>query len=252
MKRRRRREENHDRWMVSYADFVTLLFAFFVVLYSSSQVDRHRMAQLSTAITAGFSALGAGTGTGGNVILVPNSNAMPPQMFTTLPVNPIRPKLEAGLSEELEKRTVSIREIPEGIVLSLREIGFFESGSASLQSNSLETFDRIGAVVSAYPCNLRIEGHTDNVPIHNSQFHSNWELSTARASEIIRILVTREHLEPQRLSAAGYGEYHPVADNSTDEGRRLNRRVDIVIMNSHPAVAGSPPAGIKDLPAVAD
>ncbi len=252
MKRRRRHEDNHERWMVSYADFVTLLFAFFVVLYSSSQVDRHRMAQLSTAITAGFSGLGAGTGTGGNIILVPNSTAVPPQAFTTLPLNPIRTRLETGLSVELEKRTVSIREIPEGLVLSLREIGFFQSGSAALQSNSLETFDRIGAVVSAYPCDLRIEGHTDNVPIHNSQFHSNWELSTARASEIIRILVTREHIEPQRLSAAGYGEYHPVAGNSSEEGRRLNRRVDIVIVAPRAHTPGNTAPEIKDLPASAD
>lgn len=252
MRRRRKSHDNHERWMVSYADFMTLLFAFFVVLYSSSQVDRQRMAQLSSAITAGFSALGAGTGAGGNTILVPRSTVMPPQAYTSLPINPIRPRLEAGLAEELEKRTVSIREIPEGLVLSLREIGFFESGSAALQSNSLETFDRIGEVVRVYPCNLRIEGHTDDVPIHNSQFHSNWELSTARASEIIRILVTREHLEPQRLSAAGYGEYHPVADNSTDEGRRINRRVDIVIMNPRPGNSAFPAAGIKDLTAAAD
>ncbi|MDR3764961.1 MAG: flagellar motor protein MotB [Acidobacteriota bacterium] len=252
MRRRRKHEDNHDRWMVSYADFLTLLFAFFVVLYSTSQVDKKRMAQLSTAITAGFSALGAGNGAGGNVVLVPRSDTMPPQMFTTLPINPIRTRLETGLSEEIEKRTVSIREIPEGLVLSLHEVGFFDSGSASLQSNSLETFDRIGAVVNAYPCNLRIEGHTDNVPIHNSQFHSNWELSTARASEIIRILVTREHVEPDRLSAAGYGEYHPVASNGTDEGRRTNRRVDIVIVNSQPGAPKTPIPGIKELPSAAD
>jgi chemotaxis protein MotB len=126
-------------------------------------------------------------------------------------------------------------------VLSLREVGFFESGSATLRASSMETFDRLGSVLVTVPGNLRIEGHTDNVPIHTPQFHSNWELSSARASEIIRILLTREHIEPQRLSAAGYAEYHPIADNATEEGRRFNRRVDIVIVAPHQHAVPPPP-----------
>jgi chemotaxis protein MotB len=257
MRRRRRNEDNHERWLVSYADFMTLLFAFFVVLYSSSQVDRARMAKLSSAITAGFSHLGAGEGSGGAVVVIPNTSPAP----STMPAKygqsaeAIHSKLEQGLAEELERRTVAIREIPEGLVLSLREVGFFESGSATLRASSMDTFDRLGSVLSSVPANLRIEGHTDNVPIHTPQFQSNWELSTARASEIIRILLTREHIEPQRLSAAGYAEYHPVADNNTEDGRRLNRRVDIVIVAPHQHVAppaAAPPAQVKDSPASAD
>jgi chemotaxis protein MotB len=106
----------------------------------------------------------------------------------------------------------------------------------------METFDRLGSVLTTVPGNLRIEGHTDNVPIHTPQFQSNWELSTARASEIIRILLTREKIEPQRLSAAGYAEYHPIASNASDEGRRLNRRVDIVIVAPHQHLTLLPPS----------
>ncbi len=221
--------------MVSYADFMTLLFAFFVVLYSSSQVDKARMAKLSTAITAGFSHLGAGKGPGGAAVVIPDTSPVPQSSVTdpSQTAEMIRDKLERGLSQELERRTVSVREIPEGLVLSLREVGFFESGSATLRASSMDTFDRLGAVLSTVPGSLRIEGHTDNVPIHTPQFQSNWELSTARASEIIRILLTRENIEPQRLSAAGYAEYHPIADNALEEGRRLNRRVDIVILAPH-------------------
>ena len=104
----------------------------------------------------------------------------------------------------------------------------------------MSTFDRIGSVISSVGSNVRIEGHTDNVPIHTLQFHSNWELSTARAAEIVRIFITRENINPERLSAAGYGEYHPVADNSTEEGRRLNRRIDIVIITAHPDHSATP------------
>lgn len=230
--------------MVSYADFMTLLFAFFVVLYSSSQVDKARMAKLSCAITAGFSHMGAAKGTGGETIVLPNTSPAPPAAAPGSPAQTaeaIRDKLEQGLSEELERRTVSLREIPEGLVLSLREVGFFESGSATLRASSMETFDRLGSVLVTVPGNLRIEGHTDNVPIHTPQFQSNWELSSARASEIIRILLTREHVEPQRLSAAGYAEYHPIADNATEEGRRFNRRVDIVIVAPHQHGVPPPP-----------
>ena len=148
----------------------------------------------------------------------------------------IRHKLESGLAEDLDRNTVSLRETSEGLILSLREVGFFDSGSATLRANSMETFDRIGDVLTSIASNLRIEGHTDNVPIHTAQFQSNWELSSARATEVIRLLLIRENIGPQRLSAAGYAEYHPIADNSTEDGRRLNRRVDIVILAPHEIV----------------
>ncbi len=220
--------------MVSYADFMTLLFAFFVVLYSSAQVDKSRMASLSSAITAGFQELGVAPTPGGAAVL---ASAMPATgVHPLIPgesAEDIRHKLESGLPDQLQRHTVSLRDTREGIVLSLREIGFFESGSATLRANSMDDFDRIGAVLASVAANLRIEGHTDNVPIHTPQFHSNWELSTARATEVIRLLLTREGIDPDRLSAAGYAEYHPIAENSTEDGRRLNRRVDIVIIVPH-------------------
>jgi chemotaxis protein MotB len=228
--------------MVSYADFMTLLFAFFVVLYSSSQVDKAKMASLSNAITAGFSSLGVGVGQGDAPIVIPGTTpaASTHSASSAESVESIRRKLEIDLAGELTRRTVSLRETPEGIVLSLREVGFFDSGSATLRASSMETFDRIGSVLASVGSNLRIEGHTDDVPIHTPQFQSNWELSTARATEIIRLLLTREGIGPQRLSAAGYAEYHPVADNATDDGRRLNRRVDIVIVAPHESAPALP------------
>src|SRR5258708_35412446 len=125
-----------------------------------------------------------------------------------------------------------MRREPDGLVISLREVGFFESGSAQMKSASQAAFDRIANMLLRRDYRLRIEGHTDNAPIHTSQFASNWELSTARATEIVRLLIVRDGFGPARLSAAGYAEYHPVANNLTSEGRSMNRRVDIVIIGN--------------------
>jgi CheY-specific phosphatase CheX len=108
--------------------------------------------------------------------------------------------------------------------------GNFESGSAQMKSTSQATFDRIATLLRERECHIRVEGHTDNVPIHNAQFSSNWELSTSRATEIVRLLIVRDGYNPARLSAAGYAEFHPIAPNETAEGRALNRRVDIVVL----------------------
>jgi chemotaxis protein MotB len=121
---------------------------------------------------------------------------------------------------------------PDGLVLSLREIAFFDSGSAEMRTSARGAFGRIAGVLGKSSYRFRIEGHTDNVPIHNSRFKSNWELSSSRATEVVRLLVVQYGLSPQNLAAAGYAEFHPVGDNSTEEGRRINRRVDIVVLTS--------------------
>ncbi|MGC1371344.1 MAG: OmpA family protein, partial [Candidatus Sulfotelmatobacter sp.] len=119
-----------------------------------------------------------------------------------------------------------------GLVISLRDFGFFDSGSATIKPESLSALDRIASILSIRTYKLRIEGHTDNVPIHTAQMASNWELSTARASAIVRVLIMDHHFPPDRLSAAGYAEYHPIASNSTAQGRAQNRRVDIVVLTT--------------------
>jgi chemotaxis protein MotB len=125
---------------------------------------------------------------------------------------------------------VDVRQSNEGLVVSLREIGFYESGSSRLRPSSKEAIDRLVKVLDLHRNPLRIEGHTDNIPIHTVQFDSNWELSTARASEFVKLLIVRYRFAPSRLSAAGFAEFHPVAPNQTEQGRGHNRRVDIVIL----------------------
>jgi chemotaxis protein MotB len=249
---------NHERWLVSYADFITLLFAFFVVLYASSQVDQRKVGKLSLAIQIAFQEMGVFPASTTQIPLNVN-NPMP---FSTVQaienverstelgrvssqptdslagaseetdMATLKSELEQALRGEIALREVSIRRETEGLVVSLREFGFFDSGSATIKPQALPALDRIASILAIRTCKLRIEGHTDNIPIHTALIHSNWELSTARATELIQILIVRHRFAPERLSAAGYAEYHPVASNLTAQGRAQNRRVDIVILTS--------------------
>jgi chemotaxis protein MotB len=142
----------------------------------------------------------------------------------------LQTELEETLAAEIKRKEIAMRRDPDGLVISLREAGFFESGSAQMKSASQATFDRIAKLLRERECQIRVEGHTDNIPIHNGTFSSNWELSASRATEIVRLLIVRNGYSPARLSAAGYAEFHPVATNTTAEGRGSNRRVDIVIL----------------------
>jgi chemotaxis protein MotB len=148
--------------------------------------------------------------------------------------------IEKALHPEIKKREVSMSMRREGLVVSLKEMGFYGSGSANVRPDSLDAIARLAGVLKQRRENLRVEGHTDNIPIHNSRFASNWELSTTRATEMIRILITQYDLPASRLSAAGYGEFHPVASNKTAEGRAQNRRLDIVILTPFQSMIESP------------
>jgi chemotaxis protein MotB len=125
--------------------------------------------------------------------------------------------------------------------LSLHELGFFNSGEARLLPGAADKIKRIAAVLMQYGLDMRVEGHSDNVPIHNAAFASNWDLSTARAMAVAMMLIDEAGFDPRRMSIAGYGEYHPTASNDTPEGRRANRRVDIVVVSVSKAVPAKTP-----------
>lgn len=231
-----------DRWLVSYADFVTLLFGFFVVLYAFARADEKKQVQVSQAIDSAFRSMGAfgaaqdeQANAAGEVQAAGSANAVmdedvlsPAQVKDDL--ERIRQDLAAALSRQIAAHTVSLEMGRDGLVISLREAGFFNSGSATPKPEALPALRQIAGKLGTTPYDLRIEGHTDNVPIHNEQFDSNWELSTARATHIARLLLEMKVIPPDRISAAGYGEFHPVASSDTVEGRAENRRVDLVVM----------------------
>jgi chemotaxis protein MotB len=271
MTRRRKRSRahaNHERWLVSYADFITLLFAFFVVLYSSSQVDQKKVGKLALAIQVAFQELGVFPDSNAQIPL-DNNDPMP---FSTVQaiqnvnlsaelgriasspedslaaasdetdLSTLQNELQDALHNEIALHKVALHRETDGLVVSLREFGFFDSGSANIKPESLSALDRIASILAIRTCRLRIEGHTDNIPIHTLQMASNWELSTARATELVRLLIVRHRFPPQRLSAAGYAEYHPIVSNLTSQGRAQNRRVDIVILGAQTAKSPVPDA----------
>ena len=239
---------NHERWLVSYADFITLLFAFFVVLFASGQSDKRKQIMLAHSMQSAFDHNGIfdphsptpPISDDPNAIphAVPSPVSLPTPSLTNPDINGTGKGAAADHIREIVKKEVAERKLPEGIitvhpsaeglVISLREAGFFGSGSAEIRSESLVL---LTAVAAALPNqNMRVEGHTDNIPIHTAQFATNWELSTARAATITRLIVAQQTVEPAQISAAGYAEFRPIADNNTEQGRAQNRRVDIVLL----------------------
>lgn len=244
-KRKHKPHVSHERWLVSYADFITLMFAFFVVLFATSQADKKKEAAVSQAIDRAFRTLGlfepAKIDPEAKGFAVSKDPAAAPVNIVLgdeLGISPetkrslqhIEEQLQGKLSNQIAQHVVAMHIGHDGLVISLRAAGFYDSGSAMPHASSMPSLDAIAETLKATPYDVRIEGHTDNVPIHNSQFDSNWELSTARATTLARLFIEQLGFQPQRLSASGYAEYHPVASNATAEGRSENRRVDIIVL----------------------
>ncbi len=253
MKRRGGRPHpSHERWLVSYADFITLMFAFFVVLYASSKADQKKQQQVAQAIDAAFHTLGLFPKPDSKAAHLKDVSVMSKDPVSAdMPVTPmnivmgeqiwepgkvredlgrIQKRLDKMLSNQIADHTVSIQMGKEGLVISLREAGFFNSGSAKPHAGTQPLLEEIGILLGQTPYYLRIEGHTDNVPMHNDDFESNWELSATRATRVARVFLGTRGVIPERISAAGYAEYHPVATNETEAGRAANRRVDVVVL----------------------
>lgn len=243
-KRRKKPHLNHERWLVSYADFITLMFALFVVLFATSQADKKKQAAVSQAIDRAFRSLGlfepAKINPQAKGFAVSKDAAAPVNIVLgdQLAASPavkqdlhrLEHELQGKLSDQISQHVVAMHIGRDGLVISLREAGFYSSGSAAPHPSSLPSLDAIAETLKKTPYDVRIEGHTDNVPIHTVHFDSNWELSTARASTLARLFIERQGFQPERLSASGYAEYHPVASNATAEGRSENRRVDIIVL----------------------
>ncbi len=270
IKRKHEEHENHERWLVSYADFITLLFAFFVVMYSTSSVNEGKYRVLSDSLMGAFSSRERSLQPiqVGNLVRSPPSDEISPATSSTPvsvaeivsgdaeqaaaggtlvelgeeaqeldPQSPEAPmadsaRLASGISKsvlpQIDKDLVEVRLEADRIEIELKSSILFPSGSARLVEQASPMLEDVATVLKGFPNPIRVEGFTDNVPIRTVAFPSNWELSAARAASVVHLFM-KYGVRPERMTAIGHGEYRPVADNRTSEGRRKNRRVVIVI-----------------------
>jgi len=228
MPRRRKkldvRQENTERWLLTYADLITLLLAFFIVLYSMSRLDARKFGKISEALSGilhGESPLLAATGANGWT--GPLAQGIGQLMA-------FKQSIEARVAEEGLSDRIETLQDERGLVIRVMESAAFDPGSATLKPQMFPVLEVLAHELSGLSNQVRIEGHTDNTPIATPRYPSNWELSTARATGVVRYLVEEFHVDPRRISALGYSEYRPIADNATPEGRARNRRVDIIVL----------------------
>lgn len=266
IKREPEKHANHERWLVSYGDFLTLLFAVFVAMYAMGQTDKKKADELTQSLRESFGySTRASTGQRGvlqsqdikpipaikpEMAVIPITEKMPPagprqgnigggagpkQMAGEKEFREMASSIEAYLIKQGFQNKVALSITQRGLVISLKEAGFFDSGSAKLKQDSIPTLRGIAEGLQQYANRFRVEGHTDSVPIRSTEFRSNWELSTARATNVIHFLVDSTSFSPETLSAVGYGEYQPLVSNDTPEQRAKNRRVDIVVLAAEAA-----------------
>ncbi len=232
MKKKHEEHENHERWLVSYADFITLLFAFFVVMYAVSSVNEGKYKVLSESMVTAFS----------------NNKPVGEMSVLNLPMAKKTKKIvvkEAQANQDNSRaylkvaNAISIAKLPDGVKISstdrglsirIKDDALFQSGSASINPRMKEFIDLVAGLVSDLPNLIAVEGHTDNQPIRSAAFPSNWDLSTTRANVLIRYLIEEHGLSQERFSSTGYAGTRPIESNATREGQAENRRVEMIIL----------------------
>lgn len=244
---------NHERWLVSYGDFITLLFAVFVTLYAMSQVDKKKVEEVQQSYQSAFN-LSKTKALSAEFLPIPAVQVMPRPPINTRIVNEEadHSRRETGMIKKLNLSVSEIRDIKKSIIISLEplqlggeivvdeaarglvirleEDAFFELDSAVVKQESLPSLGKIARAILPYVDQIRIEGHTDNSILPKGRYKSNWELSLDRSANILKIFLGNFEFTPGNISIAGYGEFQPIASNDSHEGRKKNRRVDIVLM----------------------
>jgi chemotaxis protein MotB len=239
--------ENAERWLLTYADLITLMMVFFVVLYSMSSADTTKFKKMSASLTQAFNVdvmqgqAAVSIGNGEPAVSAANdsliSDAQVPQVAR------LQNQIEAVLDGAAQTPEVSVSVDREGIVIRLSGSYLFDSGRAELKPNSRAVLDTIAAELKLLSNEIRVDGHTDSTPIESTRYPTNWELSTARALAVTRYLTEHDSVQSTRLMAAGFGEFRPLYVNDTREHRALNRRVEIHLLSSMlPSPTASPPS----------
>ncbi|MCB0368960.1 MAG: OmpA family protein [Bdellovibrionales bacterium] len=232
--------ENHERWLVSYADFITLLFAFFVVMYATSNNNEEKQKEFEKSVRANLHLVYEGGTSGQN----PKNSLMETIDELRRPIDSfpksggpqevqdyLQRKVDQSASTHLKNSLSGLRHEWYGVRMSLAASSFFSPGSYKLKMSSLKIIDELMSALKDSQNKIIIEGHTDNVPIRNSLIESNWELSSLRASSVARYLIKYHKIDPRRIVAAGYADTRPVVPNNTEENRSKNRRIDFLIVS---------------------
>jgi len=234
MKKRKSEDEreNLERWLITYADLITLLLAFFIMMYTFSKQDAHTHQEVAEHLKAIFkgesSVVKEGGATGQK-----EANASPGSAGTGREIEAeLESQIAAMADANDEGHKISVFRDERGIVIRIMDRAFFDEGKAELKETAKSALRKIVPILEKSKNHVRIEGHTDDVPINTAEFRSNWELSTRRATEVVRYLIEKYGFLPHRISASGYAEYRPVAPNDTQQNRALNRRIEIILLDA--------------------
>jgi chemotaxis protein MotB len=226
MSRTRKRiesKENVERWMVSYADFVTLLFCFFTAMYAISNVDTNKLEQFVSSMKAAFNEDEQVK----EFSVIADVKVIPSTDLET--EADVRAILDTIIKES--DGSIDVKRDKRGIVIAVADKMFYKSGSSELKDDAVDFLDQIVQAIIEFPNMVRIEGHTDNIPIHTKAFSSNWELSASRAINVAKYFVHKHDIDPGRITATGYADFKPVTSNDSPDGRAKNRRVEIVLLS---------------------
>lgn len=226
-KKKHEEHENAERWLISYADFITLLFAFFVVMYATSSVNEGKLRAVADAINSAFNPF----------VTLSSTNIRLTEARIGTEMFDIDIKRYIKIQETVEvidpgKNNITVSRDRRGLIIRVADTLVFETGRAEILSPHRPMLDKIAELLAEIPNQVHVEGHTDNLPIRTPQFPSNWELSLSRAATIARYFIEQRSLDPRRFSVGGNGEFRPIASNNTPEGQAKNRRVDIVVLQT--------------------
>ena len=215
------------RWLLTYADMITLMLALFIILFAMSTISRVKVQEFAKLVSAGFDNVWS-------VNQPPNGGTNGEQSFNaSANVPAIQKELQQYVEQHKLQNQVQVHVDKRGLVITLlSDKSYYDSGSAELRPETLQILDAINGFLKKNKQLIRVEGNTDNVPIATAQYPTNWELSTARAVNVVRYLVEHDGMSPTRISPAGYGEWRPRRPNDNDADRQQNRRVDIVLLNA--------------------
>lgn len=229
---------NHERYMVTYADLITLLLAFFIILFAMSDENPHKFEQVAQSLSAGFN---KGSESIINTDLATNpelkrqqTNEQNVKMMASVKeqneLRELKKRIDQKVSEMGLEKQITTTLGKQGLMISLTDKVLFNSGSAELKNENSEIIKVVGSIISEVQNPVQVSGYTDNVPINTGDFPSNWELSGQRSMTVLKYMIdNNKGLNPERIYAAGFGEYHPIANNDTEEGREKNRRVEILV-----------------------